>query len=174
MNLLKNLLRRGHDRGDLHALYGAIIDEARQPGWYRDGGVADSVDGRFEMVSTILAFVLMRLEQLGEAAQLPSAQLAEVFVEDMDGQMREIGIGDVIVGKHIGKMMATLGGKLGAYREALAEGTSLDEALVRNLYRGDAPDAVALGTVRNGLLALHEALGFVPLGTLLAGKLRLT
>ena len=174
MNLLKNLLRRGHDRDDLRPLYGAIIDEARQPGWYRDGGVADSVDGRFEMVSTILAFVLMRLEQLGEAAQLPSAQLAEVFVEDMDGQMREIGIGDVIVGKHIGKMMGTLGGKLGTYREALAEGTSLDEALVRNLYRGDAPDAVALGTVRNGLLALHEALGFVPLETLLAGKLRLT
>ena len=173
MNLLKNLLRRGHDRDELRALYGAIIDEARQPGWYRDGGVADSVDGRFEMVSTILAFVLMRLEQLGEAAQLPSAQLAEVFVDDMDGQMREIGIGDVIVGKHIGKMMATLGGKLGAYRAALAEGTSLDAALVRNLYRGDAPDAVALGTVRNGLLALHEALGFVPLETLLAGKLRL-
>ena len=174
MNLLKNLLRRGHDRDELRALYGAIIDEARQPGWYRDGGVADSVDGRFEMVSTILAFVLMRLEQLGEAAQLPSAQLAEVFVDDMDGQMREIGIGDVIVGKHIGKMMATLGGKLGAYRTVLAEGTSLDEALVRNLYRGDAPDAVALGTVRNGLLALNEALGFVPLETLLAGKLRLT
>src|SRR3546814_2060072 len=66
----------------------------------------------------------------------------------MDGQLREIGIGDIIVGKHIGRMMSMLGGRLGAYRAGLAEG-DLAPALVRNLYRGTAPAPAALAHTRD-------------------------
>ncbi len=55
-----------------------------------------------------------------------------------------MGIGDIIVGKHIGRMMSALGGRLGAYRDALAGDANLEEALVRNLYRGEAPAPDAL------------------------------
>ena len=99
-------------------LYTAIIARARAPHWYEAGRVPDSIDGRFDMVATVLAFVLLRLEGDPVAAG-PSAKLTERFVEDMDGQLREIGIGDVVVGKHIGKMMSMLGGRLGAYRDAV-------------------------------------------------------
>ncbi|WP_204310223.1 ubiquinol-cytochrome C chaperone family protein, partial [Enterobacter cloacae] len=75
-----------------------------------------------------------------------STHLTEVFIDDMDGQLRQIGIGDIVVGKHVGKMMGMLGGRLGAYREALAAG-GFDEALVRNLYRGEAPAPAALAHV---------------------------
>src|SRR3546814_9204461 len=68
----------------------------------------------------------------------------------MDGQLREIGIGDIIVGKHIGRMMSMLGGRLGAYRAGLAEG-DLAPALVRNLYRGTAPAPAALAHTRDRL-----------------------
>src|SRR3546814_14845384 len=66
-----------------------------------------------------------------------SVWLTELFVDDMDGQLRQIGIGDMIVGKHIGRMMSALGGRLSAYRSGLGAGESLEDALVRNLYRSE-------------------------------------
>src|SRR5205823_30948 len=81
-------------------------------------------------------------ETEADAAAL-QAHLTERFVDDMDGQLRQMGIGDIVVGKHIGKMMSMLGGRLGAYRDGLAAG-DLAPALVRNLYRGEAPASAAL------------------------------
>ena len=156
------------DEGEL-PLYTAIIARARAPHWYEAGGVPDSIDGRFDMIAAFLAFVLLRFEDEPEAAG-PSASLTERFVEDMDGQLREIGIGDVIVGKHIGKMMGMLGGRLGAYRDGLAGG-DLDSALIRNLYRGATPAAGALDHVRTSLLAFNTALAAAPTAGLIAGAL---
>ena len=150
-------------------LYQAIVAQARAPHWYEAGAVPDSIDGRFDMVATILSLVLLRLED-DPAAAAPSASLTERFVEDMDGQLREIGIGDVVVGKHIGKMMGMLGGRLGAYRDALAGG-DLDAVLIRNLYRGAAPDAGALGHVRESLLAFRGALAKTPTEAVIEGRL---
>ena len=150
-------------------LYNAVVARARLPQWYEAAAVPDTIDGRFDMVATVLSFVLLRLE-VDPAAAGPSAKLTERFVDDMDGQLREIGIGDIVVGKHIGKMMSMLGGRLGAYRDA-ATPADLDAALVRNLYRGTAPDAAALAHARDSLLALRESLAATPTATLLAGQL---
>ncbi len=112
---------------------------ARAEHWYLDGAVPDTVDGRFDMIAAVLSVVLIRLEAEPEGVE-PAARLTERFVTDMDGQLRELGIGDIVVGKHIGKMMAMLGGRLTAYREGLAgDRAVMDAALVRNLYRGAAP-----------------------------------
>ena len=117
----------------------------------------------------LLAFVLLRLEDDPVGAETV-ARVTERFVDDMDGQLRQIGIGDIIVGKHIGKMMSMLGGRLGAYRDGLAAG-DLDGALVRNLYRSDPPPPEALAHVRHALTALHGALAGVPISILLSGDL---
>ena len=109
-------------------LYAAVVARARAPHWYDQGAVPDTVDGRFDMIAAILSFVLLRLEREQEAAGT-SARLTERFVDDMDGQLREIGIGDIIVGKHIGRMMSMLGGRLGAYRDGLVT-NDLDAALI--------------------------------------------
>jgi cytochrome b pre-mRNA-processing protein 3 len=150
-------------------LYNAVVARARLPHWYEEGGVPDTIDGRFDMVATVLSFVLLRLET-DPAAAGPSAKLTERFVDDMDGQLREIGIGDIVVGKHIGKMMSMLGGRLGAYRDA-ATPADLDAALVRNLYRGAVPEAAALSHARESLLALRNSLAATPTTALLAGQL---
>ena len=150
-------------------LYTAVVARAREPHWYLDGAVPDTVDGRFDMIAAVLAFVMLRLEAAPEGAA-PSATLAERFVDDMDGQLRQMGIGDIVVGKHIGNMMAMLGGRLGAYREGVARG-SIDEALLRNLYRGDAPAPDALAHVAGSLLAFHRALAGVTVSRLVAGDL---
>ena len=150
-------------------LYNAVVTRGRADHWYLAGGVPDSVDGRFDMIAAVLAIVLLRLEREPAAAAL-SAQLTERFVDDMDGQLRQMGIGDIVVGKHIGKMMSMLGGRIGAYRDGLAAG-DLGPALVRNLYRGVAPAPEAVTHVAAGLTALHVTLATTPLAPLAAGDL---
>ena len=162
--------RSGSGRAATLPLYAAIVARARQPHWYQAGTVPDTVDGRFDMVAAILTLVLLRLETAPEGPEF-SARLTEQFVTDMDGQLREIGIGDIIVGKHIGRMMSMLGGRLGAYRDALAPGGDLDGALVRNVWRGDAPSRAALAHVADALRGFHAALAETPVATILAGSL---
>lgn len=168
MGLLDRLLGRRDDAA-VQPLYTAIVARARAPHWYEAGAVPDTVDGRFDMIAAVLAFVLLRLE--GEpAGAAPSALLAERFVSDMDGQLRELGVGDIGVGKHIGQMMGMLGGRLGAYRDGLATGT-LEAGLVRNLYRGAPPPPAALAHVHAALLEFRDALAAVPTAAVIAGDL---
>ncbi|MFZ5748528.1 MAG: ubiquinol-cytochrome C chaperone family protein [Pseudomonadota bacterium] len=168
MGLLQRLFG-ARDREAAAALYAAIVARGRMPHWYLDGGVADSVDGRFDMIAAILAFVLLRLEGDPEGA-VPSTALAERFIDDMDGQLRQIGIGDIVVGKHMGKMMGMLGGRLGAYRAADTS-DALDAALIRNLYRGVAPTPAALAHTRNALAGFRAALAEMPAARIIAGEL---
>ena len=168
MGWLKSLFR-GRDRTAALPLYDAVIARARQPHWYVEGAVPDTLDGRFDMVAAVLAMVQLRLER-DEDGTGPSAMLTERFVDDMDAQVRQIGFGDMVVGKHVGRMMGMLGGRLGAYRDGIAAGT-LDAALVRNLYRGEAPTAEAIAHVRRKLLSLHAALEHVSIPDLMQGQL---
>jgi cytochrome b pre-mRNA-processing protein 3 len=168
MRLLKRLFQ-APDRGTAPALYTAIVARGRATHWYEAGAVPDTIDGRFDMIAAVMSLVLLRLEQVEEAIPF-STQLTEVFIHDMDGQLRQIGIGDIVVGKHVGKMMGMLGGRLGAYRDALAGG-DLAEALVRNLYRGEAPAPEALAHVETELRAFHARLADTPIATLIAGEL---
>ena len=160
MSLLKRLF--GNTEPDpkmkLVPLYNQIVAKAREPHWYVEGQVPDSIDGRFDMVAAILSLVLLRLEEDAARGQ-DMAHLTEVFVDDMDGQLREVGIGDMIVGKHIGQIMGAVGGRLGAFREALADTAKLDEAILRNIYRSETADAAALAHVHQGLLDVERALG---------------
>ncbi len=163
--------RSADPREIVRPLYDAVIAEARAPHWYACGAVPDTVDGRFEMVAGLLSLVLLRLEHAPDAKR-ESAWLAEVFVTDMDGQLRQIGIGDVVVGKHIGKIMAALGGRIGAYRDALAGRTGLDEVLVRNVWRGERPSDAALEHVVAQLRGWSDVLAAMRTQDVLGGCLR--
>ena len=118
------------------------------------------------MITAVLAVTLLRLER-DEDCRPQASLLTELFVEDMDGQLRESGVGDIVVGKHIGKLMASLGGRLGAYRAGLAGEASLEEALRRNvtLLDGQGPEALA-----QQLRALAARLEMAPTDEVLAGQ----
>ena len=165
MGLLSKLFGDRRDRSDLIPLYNAVVAEARLPIWYRQAAVPDSMDGRFDIVALVLSLVLLRLEGEGEAGKLPSVLLTEVFIDDMDGTMREVGFGDLVVGKRVGGIMGMLGGRLGAYRDG-----DRREAVVRNVYRDVPPDDAAV----NQLVAMSEALetriAAVPMADLLKGS----
>ncbi len=166
---LPRLFRREPPPRIAVTLYDAVVARGRMPHWYLAGAVPDTLDGRFDMIAAVLSMAMLRLERDGAGAA-PAASLAECFVDDMDGQLRQIGFGDMVVGKHIGRMMAALGGRLGAYRDGLADGT-LEPALVRNLYRGVEPAPAALAHVATELRAFRAALDGVAIDDLLAGKL---
>ncbi|WP_404335607.1 ubiquinol-cytochrome C chaperone family protein [Sphingomonas sp. MMS12-HWE2-04] len=168
MRLLQRLLGRP-DRGTAPLLYDRIVALGRAPHWYLEGKVSDTIDGQFDMIAAVLSLVLLRLE-VDPSGVAPSTALAECFIDDMDGQLREIGIGDIIVGKHMGRMMGMIGGQLGAYRSGLAEG-ALAPALVRNLYRGRAPDPAALVHVETELRALRDRLAASTTELIIAGEL---
>lgn len=169
--MLKRLFGDKDERPRLVPLYRALVTEARNPFWYREGRVPDTLDGRFDMVAALLSLTLLRLETEGEKGRGPSAFLTEVFVDDMDGQLRQMGIGDIVVGKHIGKMMAALGGRITAYREGLADGGDLAGALERNLYRGEPADPAAVALVAERMRGFAGRLGEVPFDRLIEGSL---
>jgi cytochrome b pre-mRNA-processing protein 3 len=170
MTFLHRIFGDRKERGALQPLYDRIVAAARDPWWYRDGQVPDTIDGRFDMVSSILALVLLRLEREGDAARRPEILLTEVFIDDMDGTVRQLGIGDQVVGKHVGKMMGALGGRMGAYRDAGADEAAFAEAVRRNIFRDAPPSDEAVAAVTARLVAFRRALDPVPLADLLAGK----
>ena len=170
MSFFSKIFSRDNPNAKMQSLYNAIVSEGRQFGWYEEGQVPDSIDGRFDMIAAIFSLVLIRLEKDDERGQ-DMAWLTEIFIKDMDGQLRQIGIGDMIVGKHVGRMMGALGGRVGAYREALEQGADLREAIVRNIFRGIKPDDAALDILANRLTAYHAALQDYPTDAVIAGKL---
>jgi|SRR5690554_1204867 len=134
VSLLQRLFRSEPDpREALRPLWHRVVELSREPALYRDDGVADTIPGRFDMIAAILALVMLRLEAEDQAQE--TALLAELFVADMDAQLRETGVGDIVVGKHIGRLMSVLGGRLGALRVALAsdDPAPLEAALERNV-----------------------------------------
>ena len=168
MKLLHRLLRPAPAAPPARtALWHAIVGEARDKRWYRDLGMADTVEGRFDMVTLVLAVVVLRIEREGDGAS--AVALTELFIDDMDAQLRQSGVGDLMVGKHVGKLMATLGGRIGALREALPVGGAvLAEAVGRNasLVEGASPEPLA-----GELLRFHAAIDRVPFEALLGGSL---
>ena len=147
-------------------LWNAVIAAARAPHWYSDGQVPDTLDGRFDMISLVLALVLHRIDDDPDQA-VAGVQLTELFVDDMDGQMRQIGFGDMVVGKQIGRMVGALGGRLGVYR-APDGSDELKAALVRNLWRGKEPPEAGLAHVLAGVADLRAGLSAMPVAALVA------
>ncbi len=169
MSILSALRRAvgGAPPGPADILYAAAVAEARRPDWYLAGEVPDTLDGRFDMVALTLSMLLLRLEDEG-AAQL-CADLTERFISDMDGTLRQDGVGDQVVGKHIGRMVAALGGRLGAYRDARGDDAAFGESLRRNLWRGGAVGDDAVAWVVAETRRLTGRLDATPLGLLTSG-----
>jgi cytochrome b pre-mRNA-processing protein 3 len=171
LSFFSSLLRGDRDRSAVRPLYEAAVAAARDPRWYREGGVPDTIDGRFDMVSSVLALILIRLETAGDEGRAPAVFLAETFVDDMDGTLRELGIGDVVVGKRVGKMMGALGGRVGAFRRGLAGEEDFAAAVRRNVFRDAPPSEDAVAFAAGRLRRLHEKLEESAAEQLLSGNL---
>jgi cytochrome b pre-mRNA-processing protein 3 len=155
----------------IDALYGAIVAQAREPRFYAEMGVPDTVSGRFDMVLLHVVLVLRRLRQ-GEAKERALAQsLFDAFCRDMDHNLREMGISDQGLPRHMQRVGEAFYGRARAYESALDDGAgegALAQALARNVYpdTADEPSAVALAQY---VRKVDEVLGTQPLAALSDG-----
>ncbi len=144
--LFAKLFRKSTEWETAEALYRESVAAARQPVFYRDWGVADDVDGRFDLIVLHVFLMIRRLKDEGPQASTVQQYLQEVLFADMDRSLREMGVGDMSVGKHIKKMANAYFGRLSAYEAALDAGDKIqrEKVLQRNIYREQRPDGPAL------------------------------
>jgi cytochrome b pre-mRNA-processing protein 3 len=135
--------RKSRGPDTISALYGMIVAQARLPCFYRDYAVADTVNGRFDLIVLHLALVLDRLAQ-DEGLKTVGQGVFDRFCQDMDHNLREMGIGDLKVPQEMQRMGEAFYGRAQAYRAALADAKdrALVDALIRNIY-GGSPKGMA-------------------------------
>lgn len=130
---------------DAGALYAAVVAEARRPDWYRHAGVADTLDGRFAVLTSLLALTDIRLERGADDARALGPRLAEAFIADMDAQMREAGFGDPSLGKQVRSMVGALAARVDRWRLAVEAIEPWDEVARASLYGSSPPDSADAG-----------------------------
>jgi len=168
------LFRRASRNGDtISALYGAIVAQARSPAFYRDYAVADTVDGRFELILVHLALVLRRLA--GDETLRPLGQdIFDLFCADMDRNLREMGISDLKVPKEMERIGTAFYGRKAAYDTALeaTADTALLEALHRNVYASPNEPPQAAARLAAYMRQTEQLLEQQDTGALARGELR--
>jgi cytochrome b pre-mRNA-processing protein 3 len=150
--------------------YRRVVEQARRPGFFTAGGVPDTVDGRFELICLHAFLYLHRLKrEHPQAAPIGQRFFDEMFA-DFDRSLREMGTGDLSVGREIGRMAQAFYGRIAVYEEGLTAGDAvLQPALARNLF-GTAPSTAAqLAAMADYVLGEVERLGRQDPAELLAG-----
>ncbi|HEX4409870.1 MAG TPA: ubiquinol-cytochrome C chaperone family protein [Xanthobacteraceae bacterium] len=141
-------------------LYGAIVAQARAAAFYRDYGVPDTVEGRFDLIVLHLVLALARLEGEEGAGRGVGQALFDVFCSDLDANLREMGVGDLAVPKRMKKFGEAFYGRQAAYLEALvvSDLKPLEKALARNIFgeNDSAAGAARLARYARAVLALLE------------------
>ena len=150
LQFLKNLQRAfmpSPDQLRANALYNTAVAQSRQPGFYLAGGVPDTIDGRFDMIVLHAFLIMRRLRDGGPDGEALSQALFDEMFADMDRSLREMGVGDMSVGKHIKRMVKAFYGRAAAYEEGLdGNDDALERALAANLFRNvNPPRDVILG-----------------------------
>jgi cytochrome b pre-mRNA-processing protein 3 len=168
------MFRRRSRQDTISTLYGTIVAQSRLSRFYRDYGVADTVDGRFDLLVLHLALIIDRLAEEPESREAGQA-LFDHFCQDMDYNLREMGIGDLSVPKEMQRIGQAFYGRAQAYRSALSvDGeAALVEALTRNVYAGSPPTPEAPGHLAAYVREAVRDVRAQWVGDLLAGKLNL-
>ncbi len=141
-------------RGTIEAIYGMIVTQAREPIFYQDFGVPDTVNGRFDLLLLHLWMVLRRLRQAKGGTELAQA-LFDHFCADMDANLREMGVGDLAVPKRMQAFGEAFYGRGAAYDLALTENReALAQALCKNILEsGDLENARRLAVYAEAAMA---------------------
>jgi cytochrome b pre-mRNA-processing protein 3 len=168
--------RRRYERAGF-TLYGAAVSAARDPFYYQQLAVPDTLDGRFDLVGLHVFLLIRRLgaPDAGAAGPKLAQAVFDAMFSDMDINLREMGVGDLSVGRKVRSMWEALHGRSAAYQAALAGAEpdlpALAAALARNVWRGAAADTHAMLLARV-VVAQDQALAGQPVAGLFAGEAR--
>lgn len=178
--MFPSFLKRGLFRKTdpaVHALYSRIIEKARDPAFYASLGVPDTVDGRFDMIVLHAMLCLRRLRGQGAAAETRGQELFDLMFKDMDQSLREIGVGDMSVGKHIKRMAQAFYGRAEQAEAGLdaklndPASTALELALCANVYRKAPPADGAIAAMQDYLIRADRHVAAQAPAEIVAGRL---
>jgi cytochrome b pre-mRNA-processing protein 3 len=190
MKILSGLVRRAKQRAEERdralSLYIASVEQARRPGFYTVCGVADTLDGRFDLIVLHVYLVVRGLRPAGEPGKRLADLIFKIMMDDMDMNLREMGVGDLRVGKRVKEMARAFYGRAAAYDAALdgnqaaaaalagnaeySEKNDLAAVLRRNVYGPEAPESEQFERLLSYVKQAEEALAARPGGALLAGE----
>jgi cytochrome b pre-mRNA-processing protein 3 len=145
--------------GTIEAIYGMIVTQAREPRFYRDLGVPDTVNGRFDLLLLHMWMVLRRLRPVSGGPELSQA-LFDRFCDDLDDNLREMGVGDLTVPKRMQAFGEAFYGRSAAYDLAMTDGAeALARAICKNVLNGEALDSARrLANYAMGVMAALDRL----------------
>ena len=169
--MVLSLFRKKTATEPVFAVYSAIVAQSRQPRFYAEWGVPDTVTGRFDMISLHLALLFRRLRAEGAPAREFSQAVFDLFFKDMDRSLREMGAGDLAVPKKIKKMGNLFFGLLASLDDALGSNdpVAVEAVLVRNIYdENPSPFARRLADY---LIAESGVLASQPVDAIIAGHI---
>ncbi|GGB56643.1 ubiquinol-cytochrome c chaperone [Roseibium aquae] len=169
--MLFGLFKRPPGKAAVSA-YNEIVAQARQPAFYADLGVPDTIDGRFDILLIHSVLFFRRLRGEGKEVAKFSQEVFDYFVADMEGSLREMGISDTRVPKKVRAMGEAFYGRAEAYSTALddQDRTSLAEAIGRNVFP-ETPNPVAQDQLADYMIEAGRMLSEVPAGDLMAAKM---
>jgi cytochrome b pre-mRNA-processing protein 3 len=141
--ILDRFFKSSPQRAAARRLYEAVVAQSREPRFYTLSGVPDTATGRFDLIALHGFLVMHRLKGADDGADLARA-FSETLVEDIDRNLREMGTGDLSVGRKVKQLTQGFYGRMEAYEEGLAAGDPvLQSALQRNLFGGEAAAGVS-------------------------------
>ncbi|MHA1573528.1 MAG: ubiquinol-cytochrome C chaperone family protein [Alphaproteobacteria bacterium] len=169
---LRTLLRRRQAAQSASDLYMAVVAQARQPEFYANLGVPDTLDGRFEMIVIHTVMVLRRLRGVGSEEKAIAQALFDQLFADMDRSLRELGAGDLGVGRRVKRMAVAFYGRAEAYEKSLdGPKGALEAAIARNLYGTLSSPAVHASLMARYIRREMAALAKQDGSDLVAGRL---
>jgi cytochrome b pre-mRNA-processing protein 3 len=152
-------------------LYSDVVAVARAPAFYADLGVPDTIEGRYEMIVLHLVLLLRRLRQPGAGQKRLAQALVDFMAADLDRSIRELGVGDMSVGKFMKRLGEGLFGRAAAYDKALDDhdNRALEVAVLRNIFDGYDPGERILAIIARYVQAQYDHLASLPIEPIAAG-----
>ena len=172
---LAELFGRSKVKDRAHSLYVALVEQARQPAFYSRCGAPDTLDGRFELILLHAVLLLRRLRDEGETGVELGQTVFDVMIDDMDQSLREMGVGDLAVGRRVKAMAQAYFGRTASYEAALSaddDDAELAAALARNLFGTVSAEAGDVAVMADYMRRQAAQLAAQTGAELLAGAVR--
>jgi cytochrome b pre-mRNA-processing protein 3 len=169
--MLKRLFKPRPAEAAGRALYPLAVAQARTPALYAELGAPDTPEGRFELYSLHVYLLLQRLKGEGPAAAETAQALFDTFVKGLDDALREMGVGDLSVGKKMRKLGEAWYGRVTSYEAAIAalpDRTPLEGLIGRTVFAGEGGSRA--GALADYVLTQRAHLAGQPIEALLAGR----
>ena len=158
-----------------HRLYDPLVRHARLPLYYDRLGVPDTPEGRFEVLALHVALVVRKLFRDDEESRLLGQSLFDLMIADLDVNLRELGVGDLSVGKQVKRLAGQFYARLAVLDDAFNDGRTeaLTPMLETNVHGAASPPPEEIKHLAAIVVALEAALDRQPIAELKTGLVAL-